>query len=136
MRLTVFHIVQLCFAAEAQVTGSLWAVDGNNIGPFFSSRHCFLNFMFESRHVARAGVSGSVWVVGGSNMPPPPSPTTPPPHPTPRTICFSHCDVFCQESQESILQMEASVGGAMSQFKKLLFGTSTSSFVFQIMSLF
>ena len=34
LRLTVFHFVQLCFVAEAWVTGSLWVVDGNNIGPF------------------------------------------------------------------------------------------------------
>ena len=42
----MFHFVQSCFVAEAWVTGSVWVVDGNNIGPFvkdivFVSEHCF-----------------------------------------------------------------------------------------------
>ena len=133
LHLTVFHFVQSCFVAEAWVTGSVWAVDGNNIGLFVKDIvFCFRTLFFsivclilclsqDMLHELVSLVLCRLLVVAIS--PPPPHPTTP------RTICFSHCDVFCQESQESILQMEASVGGVVSQFKKLLFGSSRTSFV-------
>ena len=47
LRLTVFHFVQLCFAAEARVTGFVWAVDGNNKGPFVKDFvFCFRTLFF------------------------------------------------------------------------------------------
>ena len=65
LRLTVFHFVQLCFAAEARVTGSLWAVDDNNIGPLFKDIVFFFRTLFSQF---------CVWV---------------------KTCCTSWCHWFC-----------------------------------------
>ena len=51
LRLIVFHFVQLCFVAEAWVTGSVWAVDGNNIGLFVKDIvFCFRTLFFSIVH--------------------------------------------------------------------------------------